>query len=182
MDKTLQDTDLIQMILAGDRKFLEKLYMNWRSDFMSWVERNYFMNREEGSGLYQDTFLQFYMNIKERKVEEIQHPKTYLYGIAKNLIRQKFKQKNKIMSDLDVVDDIPFKPVDTDPSGHKEELQRVLHSFGEPCKSILLMFYFENFSHEVIASRLGYKNEPVVKKKKSLCMSELIMMWYTYMK
>ena len=182
MDKIPQSDQLFHAIISGDRKFLENLYAYWRTEFMDWCKKVYGLNEEECSNLYQDAFLHFYMNIKNKKVEEVQYPKTYLFGIAKNLIRQKYKPNKNDMTTLEVVEDIQFEPVNTDPTGIKEELQAVLQMFGEPCKSLLLMFYFENYSHEVIAERLGYKNEGVVKKKKSLCMSELRKMWKKYMK
>ena len=43
---------------------------------------------------------------------------------------------------------------------------QILEEIGDPCKSILLMYYFRNFSMESIASRMGYKNEGIAKKKK----------------
>ena len=44
---------------------------------------------------------------------------------------------------------------------------------GEPCRSILKLFYFDRFAMDAIAARLGYKNEHVVKSQKLRCFNTL---------
>ena len=176
--------NLIDKVLANDESFLKALYKEWRSEFKSWFEGKYQLDDAESSEIYQDTFLQLFINIRERKVTQIEHPKTYLYGIGKNLMRQKFKKEGRVMETLDSID-----PVDQDDflfqkerAEQSQEIIEVLKHFGDPCRTLLLMFYFEKYSHEVIAERMGYKNEKVVKKKKSLCMSDLRKFWTDYRK
>ena len=50
---------------------------------------------------------------------------------------------------------------------------RLMETIGEPCKSILELFYFRGFSMEAIAERLQYKNENVVKTQKLRCLTSL---------
>ncbi len=171
--------DFLQRIKEGDESYMENLYGNWRNDFKIWFEQKYKLNSEESSSLYQDAFLAFYMNIKSEKILEIDHPKTYLFGIGKNLMRQKFKTSDRIIEnieDTEIIDNETFLTFQ-EKLDENDQMMKVLEIFGEPCKSLLLMFYFHSFSHDVIAERMGYKNDKVVKKKKSLCMSELRKMW-----
>ena len=58
-------------------------------------------------------------------------------------------------------------------SDREETLIRLLRHLGEPCHSILKLFYFDSFSMESIANRLGYKNEHVAKAQKRRCIKEL---------
>lgn len=178
------EKNLISKVLANDEKYLKALYREWREEFISWAKRKYQLNAEECSEIYQDTFLQLFISIREKKVEEITHPKTYFYGIGKNLMRQKFKHEGKSytgLDELDLSEDNEFI-VRREQTEQRQEIAKVLDHFGEPCRSLLMMFYFDRYSHEVIAERMGYKNEQVVKKKKSLCMSELRKLWIDYRK
>lgn len=169
-------------MLANDEEFLKWLYGEWRNDFRSWSEKRYQLTASESSEIYQDAFLQLFINIRERKVTVIEHPRTYFFGIGKNLLRQHFKKSGRTMEGLDnveIVDNADYLTgrVKTEES---EEVMKVLDYFGDPCRKLLLMFYYQQYSHEVIAARMGYKNDQVVKKKKSLCMSELRKLWKDY--
>mgnify|MGYP001799530891 CR=1 FL=1 len=169
-------------MLINDEEFLRWLYGEWRNDFRSWCEKKYQLTASESSEIYQDAFLQLFMNVRERKVSELEHPRTYFFGIGKNLIRQHYKRSGKQMEDLDNVEipdnaDYLTNRLQTE---QREEVIKVLNYFGDPCRKLLLMFYYEQYSHEVIAERMGYKNDQVVKKKKSLCMSELRKLWKDY--
>ena len=44
---------------------------------------------------------------------------------------------------------------------------------GSPCKEILEMYYEKGYDMESIASRIGYKNADVAKKKKYECLKSL---------
>lgn len=178
-DQLNSNANLIDKVLENDEAFLKVLYKDWRGEFKSWFGRKYQLNDAESSEIYQDTFLQLFINIKEGKVTEITHPKTYLYGIGKNLMRQKFRNDGKSMRSLEDVDPVDEDDylIKLDRIEQRREIIQVLKNFGDPCRTLLMMFYFEKFSHEVIAERMGYKNEQVVKKKKSICMSELRKFW-----
>lgn len=178
------NVNLIDKVLENDEAFLKELYKEWRVEFKVWFSKKYQLNDAESSEIYQDTFLQLFINIREGKVTEITHPKTYLYGIGKNLMRQIYKKEGRKFHSLDEID-----PVDQDDfllqkerAEQSQEIVQILKKFGDPCRTLLLMFYYEKFSHEVIAERMGYKNEKVVKKKKSLCMSELRKFWSDFRK
>lgn len=58
-------------------------------------------------------------------------------------------------------------------SQEKLKIQSLLHQLGDPCKSLLTMYYFNRFSMAEIAERLDYASADVAKNKKSLCMKKL---------
>ena len=175
---------LIKKVLENDEAFLRWLYGEWRTDFKSWCGKRYQLSEEESAEIYQDTFLQLFINIREGRVAELEHPKTYFFGIGKNLIRQHFKKSGRREEDLDAIEvaDEGHYLAGRVKTEEQEEILKVLDHFGDPCRKLLLMFYYEQFSHEVIAMRMGYKSDQVVKKKKSICMSELRKMWKDYRK
>ena len=48
-----------------------------------------------------------------------------------------------------------------------------LRQLGDPCKSILLYFYYEQNTMEQIAERLGYTNADNAKNQKYKCLKRL---------
>jgi DNA-directed RNA polymerase specialized sigma24 family protein len=57
-----------------------------------------------------------------------------------------------------------------------EEAQIVrgaLEKLGEPCRTLLLLFYWEELSMDEIAGRLGFANAETAKSKKYQCKKEL---------
>ncbi|MEL7147550.1 MAG: RNA polymerase sigma factor [Bacteroidota bacterium] len=181
-DASYIQENLIRKVLENDEGFLKWLYAEWRTDFRNWCKNRYQLSDSESAEIYQDTFLQLFLSIRERRVTELDHPKTYFYGIGKNLVRQHFKKSGRQFEELESAD-IPNEDhylagqVRTE---ERQEVLSVLDRFGDPCRKLLVMFYYEQYSHEVIAARMGYKNDQVVKKKKSICMSELRKMWKDY--
>ena len=48
-----------------------------------------------------------------------------------------------------------------------------LEKLGEPCKTLLELFYFNNMSMDEIASQLSYKNRATAKNLKYKCLGRL---------
>jgi len=48
-----------------------------------------------------------------------------------------------------------------------------LDRLGEPCRTLLILFYWEEASMEEIASRLGFANAETAKSKKYQCKKAL---------
>ncbi|UII33408.1 sigma-70 family RNA polymerase sigma factor [Fulvivirga ulvae] len=169
--------DAIQQVKQGDDHFLRQLYEINRPGFLKWFRAHHRITEDEAIDLYQKSFTIFYFNVKDEKITTLKsNISTYLFGIGKNLVRELFReQKHKVQ--LDEIPEIETSGNDLlrfEEEAHQRGLvKKILEKLGEPCKSILLMYYFKNFSMESIASNLGYKNEGVVKKKKCLCLKKI---------
>ena len=55
----------------------------------------------------------------------------------------------------------------------QKTLMESLKELGDPCKSILMYFYYEQFSMEKIAETLGYTNADNAKNQKYKCLKRL---------
>lgn len=170
------DRELLQ-IRQGDDNFLRQLYEVNRPGFIKWFQMHHRITETEAIDLYQKTFTIFYLNVKDEKITTLRsNIGTYLFGIGKNLVKELFReQRHKLQ-----LDEIPESETATfdfsvlEEESHRQGLVRkILEKLGEPCKSILLMYYFKNFSMESIAENMGYKNEGVAKKKKCLCLKKI---------
>jgi RNA polymerase sigma-70 factor (ECF subfamily) len=169
--------DILEQVRIGDERFLKHLYHQHRGQFIAWFQKNHNLEKTEAAEIYQKAFTIFYFNVKDGKVNALNSTlSTYLFGIGKNLVKETIRNQKRTVPLDEVADHISI-----DFEGHKNHeashqkflVDRVLEKVGEPCKSLLLMFYFKNYSYEAIAINLGYKDEMGVKKKKCLCLRKI---------
>ena len=170
--------EILLKIKEGDERFLKQLYQEHRGRFIHWALKNHRLSREDAAEIYQRAFTILYFNFKQEKITTLNSSvETYLFGIGKNLILKKFQGDEKEivpMEDLPLDQQMDTSLLRQEELNHQQVLVRDwLKTLGEPCESLLLMYYFKRFSMEAIAERLGYKNEGVAKKKKCLCLKTL---------
>ena len=53
------------------------------------------------------------------------------------------------------------------------KINQALNEIGEPCKSILVYFFFNQLTMEEIAAKMGYTNADNVKNQKYKCFKRL---------
>ena len=172
---------LIESIKLGGDKDWQQLYNQNRNKVVRWIKTVYSFSDEEAAEFYQQAFTIFYINIKKGKLIELYcEPGTYLTGIVKNIIKETFRLKNtsklqhtdyKQLNELSALD---YSILEYYDRNHKEILvTQLLNQIGEPCKTILLLYYYEGYSMDAIAEATSYKNANVVKKKKCQCIKHL---------
>jgi RNA polymerase sigma factor (sigma-70 family) len=170
------DTQLLQ-IKQGDDRFLRNLYEAKRTGFVSWFQKNYTMNKQQACELFQKAFSIFYFNVKDGKIQTLKSSiDTYVFGIGKMIMKEQYRQESRVAT-LEEIPDVrlaDYSIFHVEETTHQQNLVRkILDKLQEPCKSLLVMYYFKNFSLESIAENLGYKNPGVVKKKKCLCLKHV---------
>jgi RNA polymerase sigma factor (sigma-70 family) len=125
-----------------------------------------------------DAIIVFVKKILNNKTFSLDsHPHAYLMTVSKNLwFNELRKQKRRLTEELD-------DTVQREDDSHNQEkmiitseiynkLRDVLGLLGKNCKEVLLLWGAGFKMHE-IADKLGYKDERVVRKKKSICFSQL---------
>ncbi|MCY1371621.1 RNA polymerase sigma factor, sigma-70 family [compost metagenome] len=121
----------------------------------------------------------FYENVRTGKIVSLKSSiNTYLIGIGKYMLYHHLKTK-KSMTELDQADEWALGQVT---NAYIEQLedqesgkrwQRAIEMLGEPCSSLLRLFYYEDKEHTEIAAILGYANADVIKSQKYRCMQTL---------
>jgi RNA polymerase sigma factor (sigma-70 family) len=167
----------LSQIRNGDEKFLRALYENKRPGFVSWFQKTYMLSRIQSIDLFQKAFSIFYFNVKDGKIVSLKSTiETYIFGVGKILVKEDLRRESKLAS-LDEIPDIrlaDYGILRNEQEVHEQSLlDKVLQVLEEPCKSILTMYYFNNYPLSQIAEILGYKNQGVVKKKKCLCLKSV---------
>jgi len=166
---------MIDGLIAKQPAAFEQLYRENKAALERMVTKNS-GNKEDAEDLIQESVLILYKKLQTEGFELNSTIGTFLYGIAKRVWLRKLKSNSKkwVTSDdnmqLSVGDD-----------KEEEELQisrmhlyrKHLGKLGADCQKILRLF-FDNFSMEEIASRMGYTSAGYAKKKKYKCKNKLI--------
>ena len=103
---------------------------------------------------------------------------TFLTAVAKNIwfnevkkkerstFREKQFEKGRDQVEADISHFINEREM-------KQQMRDLVYQLDEPCRKILMLFYYENLSMKEIVNHLPYENEQVVRNKKSKCLQHL---------
>ncbi|MEM6523123.1 MAG: sigma-70 family RNA polymerase sigma factor [Bacteroidota bacterium] len=171
-----RESGLFEGLKAGKEEFVVKLYDLYRSEFIHWCMNNYSTDQAGAADLFQDTVIILYQNIRNHVLQELNSSlKTYLFSIGKNLALKKLRKETRMVVNEKVLE-LNATHINYDvfeESDKKRVVAKLMDDLGEPCRSILNLFYFHRFTMDAIAERLGYKNENVVKSQKLRCFNTL---------
>lgn len=99
---------------------------------------------------------------------------TFLFGVSKNLWLKQLTKKNLDQKDyaesLDL-DDIDEE--DLEQLSKNKKMKDCIGDLGEPCKTIIVQFYFNQTSMKEIADMLHYTNANNAKNQKYKCFMRL---------
>lgn len=168
--------DWITYIKEDEDRALKDIYTLYRSSCISWLQTNYKISQEDAKEIFQDSIIILYDNVVLGKLKELSSGiKSYLYSIAKNKAREWLRRKSKtsILNNINSV---------SNENGVKEKkileikfnhLDAVILSIGDPCKTLLQLYYYKRFSMSKICEIMGYKNRDTVKNQKYKCIKRL---------
>ncbi len=177
MDTTATSTDWVKKLKAEGLDALQPVYHSFREEFLQFGRR-YTTQEEEILDVYQDAVVALYENVVSGKLEKLNSSlKTYIFSIGKHLLLNTLKRGQRTdlteepLSDSEIIKPVVWENLEL--SHQQNLLQQALETLGGTCRELLLLFYYERFSMEAIASRMGYKNTNTVKAHKARCMKSL---------
>ena len=170
--------DWINYINTDEDRALKEVYLKFRESCCSWISNSYQVNSEDAKEIFQASVVILYDNVKTGKLTVLNsNLKSYLFAIAKNqaltAIRKK-KGHTDVKADLllsnYLIDDT------NDPRISSQDVQLVsqqLTVMGDPCRTILQLYYYQNMNLDEITVLMGYKNRSTTKSKKHQCLKRL---------
>jgi len=171
-------SELLLKIKSADRQFLRQLYEEYREEFGVWISRNFRCDEDMVADVYQQAFTTLFYNVKEGRLTDLRSSlKTYLFAIGKNLLRDHFKihsRRQEIMEiavETDSIDNSIIQRYEN--SSMKETVKHLLNVIGEPCKTVLNLFYLKGFALDAIAAEMNYKTDQIAAKRKFLCLKQM---------
>lgn len=178
---TTTNLTIVELFKANDTNTLKVIYTFNYPKIEALVLKNS-GSKEEAKDVYQEAFITVWQNIKQDKfiAKNETSIDAYLYAIAKNkwmdVLRSKGFKTTTVMSQLD---NLNLKSEETpeinDDILNEKRLQDVMQAFsniGEACKSLLMKFYFEKKSMQLIAEELVL-DAASTRNKKYRCMQKL---------
>lgn len=130
--------------------------------------------KEEAEDVYHDTVIIFYEKVKSGKLTLTCSITTYLYSIARNLwLKRLSKIKNLSFNLNDTADFIQVNDATVYDEALVNRVSEIFETLNAPCKTILMLFYFENMPMKEIMKRMNLKSEQSAKNKKYKCLQYL---------
>jgi len=175
----MSETLVLEKIKNGDKSQLDAIYNNYKPEFISWITRQYRCETEDAEEYYQYAIVTFYDNIISNKLTKLECSiKTYLFAIGRNKFLEKTKSNLRVLPNINNNQQI-MNLTETEEVDHElkeRQLQTVencLEKLGEPCRTLLELYYFNKMSMEDIAAHLNYKNSDTSKNLKYKCLNRL---------
>ena len=169
------ETEIVNAFKKDTDLFIQLVYRYYHDDLIHWLYSEFKADDNDAENIFQASVVKLYENIVQGKLKEFtSSPKTYFFGIGKNVCRDySRKKRNAVDFELapyvkygDPKDDIAQK---VDFEEKLERVEKILKSMGPPCYPLLQLFYFEKKSWKDIADLLSYKNANSAKNMKYKC-------------
>lgn len=168
--RKLSDKTIIDGIRSQDDKVLNYLYDNFFQSVKNHVLSNS-GSEEDVSDVFQDAIITLYQKITSDSFTLTTELKGYFFGIARNIwnVQLRHKRRNEELK-TDFPDDNDEEVLDTFFQGIMTKAYNMLKSDCQEC----LTLYYDGYSYEEIAEKLGLKNESYARRKKYLCKEALM--------
>lgn len=168
--------DWLARIRSNPDKTLSTIYDELKPEALSWIAKEFSLSTIDAEETFHLGIVLFYDNVMTGKLTELTSSiKTYIFAIIKN----KVVQHNRIQSKTQLIEDNTFflnQIFDEYEETNVEDLQKAriaMHQLGDPCKSLLELFYYQQMNMDEISTILGYKNTDTTKNQKYKCMKRL---------
>ena len=174
-----KDTFLLEGLKNGNEKTLSKVYLIYKSDFISYAKK-FDLSKEDIIDVYQDVILALRENVTSRKLTTLNSSlKTYLFSIGKYMIYSKLRKQNKVefqefneFTNTEIHQDYDFLFA-RELTLNQKKLQIAFKELGKKCQQLLMLIYYKNYTFDDILEELDYTSRDVVKSQKSRCLKTL---------
>ncbi len=177
-----QDTRVLDMIRRGDEQGLVLLQRSSQKAVHSFIRRNS-GTRDDAEDVLQESLVVLWERVRSGRFEQTAKLETFIFATANNIWLRRLARKKREVTGAD-----PEETADPDLSPlevliESEQALRVkdaLRRLGEPCRTLLLLFYWEEESMDRIARRMGFANADTAKSKKYQCKKALQQLLQEY--
>jgi RNA polymerase sigma factor (sigma-70 family) len=171
-----EDTRILEGIRRGDDLALGAMYRVCDAPVRRLVIGNN-GTRDDADDVLQESLVVLWERVRSGRFEHTARLSTFVVGVARNLWLRRLARGGRERPDSDRIDasaDPGESPLDAMISRERAgAVRRALRELGEPCRTLLLLFYWEQASMEEIAARLGFANAETAKARKYQCKKTL---------
>jgi RNA polymerase sigma factor (sigma-70 family) len=127
---------------------------------------------EDAKDTFHEAMILFYEKTVSGTFPEKASPTAYLFGIARNLWRRHFRNKDNALS----LDNLHLADSSTEPSPATSRFHRLfdyLERAGRKCMDLLQAFYYHRFNMQEIAEEFGYSSPRSATVQKYKCLEKV---------
>lgn len=170
--------DWSHKLKTNENEALKEIYALFRNDTLAWLQKDFSCSLDDAIDIFQMSVVILYDNVVTGKLTTLtSNIKTYLMGIARNKAMELNRSKKNIIS----YDDSPNIMIQYVVEENEDQiLEQQLHlaslslnHLGDPCKSLLTLYYYQDKSMEEITQQMNYKNTDTTKNQKYKCLKRL---------
>lgn len=175
------DEAIVEALTNQDDSVLHWVYKTCYPAIVKMVLQNS-GNRDEAVDVFQDGVLVFYENIKDGTFELKSSISTYLYAVCRHLWLNRLREKGRypmFVADVDENHQAQDEVRQFEEEEKRfEKLGNAIDMLGEPCRSLLKDFYYQDLSMTEIAEKFGYTNADNAKTQKYKCLQRLKKLYF----
>lgn len=174
------DKDILREIVAGNSEAFAEIYNRYIGEFAGFIRKHFHGSDEDIYDIYHDSCMALYSNILSRRLTAEQLTgaslKTYLFRVGHNKMVDLYRRSNTARRRA-FIENFDYSEWESDRHDELSQREHIIREavsrMGEPCATILRMYYWQDKSMREIASAEGYSNADTAKSLKSRCMSKL---------
>lgn len=166
------DAKLLDMMKRGDEEALTVIYHQNRKAITSFVLRNSGA-ADDAEDVLQESVIILWERVRNGRFEQSAKLGTFLFAVAKNVwSRKRMKKFREPATEFegDRIDSAePSQLDEMIDSERSRAVAAAMEVLGEPCRTLLTLYYWDEYSQEEIATEMGFANAATVKSKKYTC-------------
>lgn len=178
-----EDARILEGIRRGDDEALVTLYRLCDGPVRRYVLSNN-GTQDDADDMLQEALVILWERVRDGRFEYAARLSTFVVGTVKNLWLRRLaraRRESPAAGPIEMAPDPDDSPLE---AMIGLELSRAVHNalrkLGEPCRTILLLFYWEEASMDDIARRLGFANAETAKARKYQCKKSLQQILESY--
>jgi RNA polymerase sigma factor (sigma-70 family) len=171
----LSDDRILSALKDRDESTINYIYQTYWPMILQLVKTNN-GSATEAKDLYQDSILDFLEKVWQENFILTCKIRTFIYSICRNKWLYQLRGRKKF---IEMEEYIEFEKAQEDTQEEAatlpddKQIIQAIHTLGEPCRSLLVGYYYENLSMEQLAQKLNYKSVNVAKQQKFRCKDRL---------
>jgi RNA polymerase sigma factor (sigma-70 family) len=170
------DARVLDQIRRGDEEALVRLYEICGKQVTAFVTRNS-GTHDDAEDLLQEALVVLWERVRANRYEQAARISTFVFATVRNMwMRRLARTRREVVTELGDGNTMSNDLSALDEMIESEEAALVnsaLEKLGNPCKQLLLLYYWEELSMDEIARTMGFANAETVKSKKYQCKKAL---------
>lgn len=177
--KHIPDAELLAHLREGKRtnEMVRYLYRAHYGLLSQYVMQNN-GRAEDAEDIFQEVMVSFIDTVQKNRFRGEATVKTFLYSLNRFTWLNELKRRGRALAREERYEKsqesiAPDAFVQLAGQESRNTLRKLLEELGEGCRTILLLFYYENRPMKEILKATAYENEQVVRNKKYKCLRQL---------